>query len=121
MNLETERARELRIERLVREIGEIIDEADPRQRAELRQMAADLLQDQPLAPAFPDEAPATLGNGRPLTVLTFGVGVFALGAVLFFLVPLIGAFLIIAGAVGIVLSLLGRFIPHHFSNLRNHS
>jgi Flp pilus assembly protein TadB len=120
MSPESEIARERRIERLVGEIEQVIEEADPRERTELRQMASDLLQEQRLTPDNAEAQAATARSGRPLTLLTFGICICVLGVVLFLLVPLIGAFLMVAGAIAVLLSLLGRFIPHSFSNLRHH-
>jgi hypothetical protein len=117
--VESETAREQRIERLVREIQQVIEEADPRQRSELRQMASDLLQEESLDEAINEQqSTAAVSAGRPLTMLTFGIAILALGAVLFFLVPFIGLFMMIAGAGSIGLSLAGRFIPLSFSKLR---
>ena len=122
MALESEATRDGRIERLVREIAEVIQDADPRQRAELRQMASDLLQEQTLGlDTVEEQNMAAASTGRPLTLLTFGICILALGIVLFLLIPLVGSFLVVAGVIGILLSLIGRFIPHSFSKLRHHS
>ena len=122
MSVEVETARERRIERLVHEIEQVIEEADPRQRSELRQMASDLLQEHGVDENINEQQiAASMSTGRPLTILTFGIFVLVLGAILFFLVPLIGLFLMIVGAVAIGLSLVGRFIPASFWKLRSHS
>ena len=115
MTIESETAPDRRIERLVREIEQVIAGADPRQRMELRQMASDLLQEQGVDENIKEQqTSASVSTGRPLTMLTFGICVLALGAILFFLVPLVGSFLMIAGAAAICLSLIVRLVPHSF-------
>lgn len=111
MSVEREVAREQRIERLIREIGEVIDDAEPERREELRQMAADLLNEQTRQMEIADgQAAGAAATGRPLNLLTLGVSLLVLGLVLFLLVPFMASVLVAVGFIAIISSLLYRFV-----------
>ena len=108
MSVETEEARDRQIERLVGEISEVIDNAEPERREELRQMAFDVLQ-QGTHRAETVRAAGSAARGRPLNMLTLGVGLVLVAFVLFLFVPLMASLLFAAGVLVIALSLLSRF------------
>ena len=111
MSVESEVAREERIERLIREIGQEIEAAQPARREELRQMAFDLL-GQETQPSLTTERlnAGVQPASRSFSLLTFGISLLVLAGVLFLLIPFVAAVFAVVGAISIVFSLIYRFV-----------
>jgi hypothetical protein len=100
------------VERLVHEINEVIDHASPEERADLRQMASDLIRQEAVDTAHhahisDDNTGATK---RPLSLIAFGGIVLILGAGLSFIIPPIGLVLVGGGLATIVLGGLYQLV-----------
>jgi hypothetical protein len=60
-----------KLERLAREIGEVIEKARPEEREELRQLAADLIQEETVRTQVPPEESRSSAR-RPLNPIVLG-------------------------------------------------
>ena len=89
------------VERLVHEIGEVIEKARPEEREELRQMAADLIQEETVQ-TVPDAESNTAAK-RPLNLVALGAFVIIIGAGLSILAPPVGLLLVGGGLAALVL------------------
>jgi len=99
------RATDLQLERLAREIGELIGTAQPEEREQLRQMASDLIRDQTSSSQMsPARDPGAVQ--RPLNVVALGGVLLAIGAVLAVFLPPIGVLLIGGGLATVILAFL---------------
>ena len=102
----SEPPQEQRIERLVSEIGQVIGEAPPERREELRQMASDLL-NQEAVDSGPTGGQETNRRYIPrLSGLALSGFALILGVGLFIFLPWIGFVLVWAGIVGFILSFI---------------
>ena len=91
--------REEEIERLAREAGRLIREADPETREELRDAAAAIMREE----AHEAEETKTEPEARrAMNPLAAGLGLLVIGAGLAFIVPPVGLSLLAIGAFGIV-------------------
>jgi hypothetical protein len=95
----TEQKREEEIERLAREAGRLIREADPETREELREAAAAIMREE----AYEAEETKTAPEGRrTANPMAAGLGLLVIGAGLTFIVPPVGLSLLVIGAIAIV-------------------
>ena len=94
------------VERLVHEIGEVIGKARPEEREELRQMAADLIQEKTIETVF--HAGNNTAAKRPLNLIALGAFVTIIGAGLSILVPPVGLLLIGGGLATLVFGTVYR-------------
>lgn len=91
--------REEEIERLAREAGRLIREADPETREELRDAAAAIMREE----AHEVEETKTEPEARrAMNPLAAGLGLLVIGAGLAFIVPPVGLSLLVIGAFAIV-------------------
>jgi hypothetical protein len=90
--------REEEIERLAREVGQLIQSAEPETQEELREAASALMREE----ANAIREPGQLTRRRPMNPLAAGVGLLVVGAVLVFLIPPVGVTLAFCGLVGIL-------------------
>lgn len=91
--------REEEIERLAREAGRLIREADPETREELRDAAAAIMREE----AHEAEETKTEPEARrAMNPLAAGLGLLVIGAGLAFIVPPVGLSLLVIGAFAIV-------------------
>lgn len=100
------------LERLVHEIGKVIEKARPEKRAELGQMASDLMQEEMMRAQvrFDD---SRVGARRPLNLLALGAFLGILGAGLAVLMPQIGFILLGGGLVTLSLGAIHRMATKH--------
>lgn len=94
-NLETE------VEQLVRELGEVVQSADPERQHQLKELASALLNQELISMGTSDRA-IRLAVRRPMNPLPAGLGLCVLGTGLFFFIPAVGMILGIIGLAGIV-------------------
>ena len=95
----TQQKREEEIERLAREVGRLIREADPETREELREAAAAIMREE----AHEAEEIKTEPEGRrTANPLAAGLGLLVIGAGLAFIFPPVGLSLVVIGAIAIV-------------------
>jgi Flp pilus assembly protein TadB len=94
-NLETE------VERLVREMGAVVQNADLNRREELKEFASALL-DQELIPMETGERTTQRAMRRPMNPLAAGLGLCIVGVAFFFFIPPVAIILGIIGLTGIV-------------------
>lgn len=92
---------ETAVERLVRELGQVVQSADPERQDQLKELASALL-DQELIPMGTGERVTRRAVRRPMNPLAAGLGLCVLGVGLFFLIPPVGIILGIIGLAGIV-------------------
>ena len=100
------------VERLVQEINDVIDHARPDERAELRQMASDLIKQEAADTgdhAYVDNDPRN-ATKRPLSLIAFGGIVLIFGAGLSFIIPPVGLVLVGGGLATIVLGGLYQLV-----------
>ncbi len=97
------------LERLVHEIGEVIEKARPEEREELRQMATDLMQEEMVQTQVPPAENNTAAK-RPLNVIALGAFVMIIGAGLSILMPPIGLLLVAAGLATLFLGTMYRMV-----------
>jgi hypothetical protein len=98
---ETQENREMEVERLVRELGQIVQSADLARQDQLKELASTLL-DQELIPVETSERATQSAVRRPMNPLAAGLGLCILGGGLFFFIPSVGIILGIIGLAGIV-------------------
>ncbi|MBI4527541.1 MAG: hypothetical protein HY695_27410 [Deltaproteobacteria bacterium] len=89
-------AAEQQIENLVREIGRLVDNAEPRKREDLREFAQTLLREE-TSIAERQKAEETEQMRRPLNPLSAGLLFLLLGLGLLFIVSPVGLILILVG------------------------
>jgi Flp pilus assembly protein TadB len=94
-NLETE------VERLVREMGEVVQGADPDRQDQLKELASALL-DQELIPIGTSEPRTQRAMRRPMSPLSACLGLCVLGVAFFFFIPPVAIILGIIGTAGVV-------------------
>ena len=102
-------ALDLNLERLVREMRELIETAQPEEREELRQMAADLLRDQTSSV----QVSPTHNNGtkrRPLNLIALGAIVMIFGGGMAVILPPVGLLLVGGGMATMILSAIYRVV-----------
>jgi hypothetical protein len=92
---------EQEIERLVRELGQLVRSADPEKQDQLKEFASTLV-DQEFVPMEKSARVAEPQTRRPMNPLAAGLGLLILGAGLFFFIPAVGIILGIVGLIGIV-------------------
>jgi hypothetical protein len=97
------------LERLVHEIGEVIEKARPEEREELRQMATDLMQEEMVQTQVPPAENNTAAK-RPLNLIALGAFVMIIGAGLSILMPPIGLLLVAAGLATLFLGTMYRMV-----------
>ncbi|HZD40967.1 MAG TPA: hypothetical protein VE131_09615, partial [Terriglobales bacterium] len=97
------------VERLAREIGQVIQKARPEEREELRQMATDLLQEEMVRTQVPPEESPNIAR-RPLNPIALGGFILILGAGLSILVPPVGLILLGGGLAILVLGAMYRMV-----------
>jgi hypothetical protein len=103
------RATDRSVERLVHEINEVIDNARPEEREELRQMAADLVRQESVHARVPTHDTAQQRvTRRPLNLVALGGFVLILGAGLALVIPPVGLILVGGGLATLVLGGLYR-------------
>jgi hypothetical protein len=98
---ETQENLEMEVERLVRELGQIVQSADPERQDQLKELASTLL-DQELIPVETSERATQSAVRHSMNPLAAGLGLCILGAGLFFFIPSVGIILGIIGLAGIV-------------------
>ena len=109
MELEREQAPDRRIEHLVSEIGQVIDQAGPERKEELRQMAAGLMRDSlEQTRSAPEEHAAA--SRRPLNAASLGLFLIVLGLAFSVLLAPIGMLLFGAGAAMVLIGILHRAV-----------
>ena len=97
------------LERLAREIGEVIEKAQPEEREELRQLAVDLIQEETVrTPVTPEENSSSAR--RPLNPIALGGFVLILGAGISILLPPVGLVLVGGGLATVVLGAMYRLV-----------
>jgi hypothetical protein len=94
------------VERLVHEIGAVIEKAQPEEREELRQMATDLIQEE-VVQTVPD-AENNAGAKRPMNLISLGAFVIIIGAGLSILIPPIGLLLVGGGLATLIFGTVYR-------------
>ena len=109
MEATTKRAIDRDVERLVHEIGEVIEKARSEEREELRQMTADLIKEEMLRTQVPPEESHSTVR-RPLNPIALGGFVLILGAGLSVLVPSVGLILVGGGLATVVLGAMYRMV-----------
>ena len=92
---------EMEVERLVRELGQVVQSADPERQDQLKELASTLL-DQELIPVEISERATQRALRRPMNPLAAGLGLCVLGVGLFFFIPSVGIILGFIGLAGIV-------------------
>lgn len=92
---------EAEVERLVREMGEVVQGADPDRQDQLKELASALL-DQELIPVGTSERTTQLALRRPMNPLAAGLGLCVLGLAFFFFIPPVAIILGIIGTAGVV-------------------
>jgi hypothetical protein len=100
------------VERLVHEINDVIDHARPDERAELRQMASDLIRQDAADTGhqeYVDHNDRSAAK-RPLGLIAFGGIVLIFGAGLSFIIPPVGLVLVGGGLAAIVLGGLYQLV-----------
>jgi Flp pilus assembly protein TadB len=90
--------REQAIERLAREVGQLIRSAEPETQEELREAASALMREE--ASAIREAGQLT--RRRPMNPLAAGLGLLVVGASLALVFPPVGLTLILFGIIGIV-------------------
>ena len=90
--------REQEIERLAREVGQLIRSAEPEAQEELREAASAVMREE--ASAIREAGQLT--RRRPMNPLAAGLGLLVVGAVLAFVIPPVGVTLAFCGLVGIL-------------------
>jgi hypothetical protein len=98
-----------KLERLAREIGEVIEKARPEEREELRQLATDLIQEETVRTQVPPEESRSSAR-RPLNPIALGGFVLFLGAGISILVPPVGLILVGGGLATVVLGAMYRMV-----------
>jgi hypothetical protein len=100
------------VEHLVHEINEVIDHARPDERAELRQMASDLIRQEAVDTGYDAHIDGnhTGATKRPLSLIAFGGIVLILGAGLSFIIPPVGLVLVGGGLATIVVGALYQLV-----------
>ena len=96
----TQETPEIEVERLVQELGQVVQSADP-EAGQLKELASALL-DQELIPMGTSERATRRAVRRPMNPLAAGLGLCVLGVGLFFFIPPVGIILEIIGLAGIV-------------------
>jgi hypothetical protein len=99
---------EQEIERLVRELGQVVRSADPEKQDQLKEFASTLV-DQEFVPMGQSARAAAREARRPMSPLAAGLGLLVLGAGLFFFVPPVGVVLGIVGFIGIAWGIVADF------------
>ncbi|HXV82279.1 MAG TPA: hypothetical protein VEG60_20610 [Candidatus Binatia bacterium] len=97
------------LERLAREIGEVIEKARPEEREELRQMAADLIQEETVHTQAPAEESPSAAR-RPLNPIALGAFVLIFGAGLSIVLPPVGLILVGGGLAILALGATYRMV-----------
>lgn len=92
---------ETKVERLVREMGQVVQSADPDKQDQLKEFASTLL-DQELIPMGTSERATRRVVPGPMNPLAAGLGLFALGIGLFFFIPSVAIVLGIIALTSIV-------------------
>jgi hypothetical protein len=92
--------REEEIERLAREIGRLIREADPETQEELKEAASAVMREEAQAPGS-QKAPQS-ERQRTMNPMAAGLGLLVIGAGLAFLMPAVGVVLIVLGFAALV-------------------
>jgi hypothetical protein len=90
--------REEQIEKLAREVGRLIRDAEPETQEELREVAFALMREE--ASAIREAGQLT--RRRPMNPLAAGLGVLVVGAMLAFVFPPVGLTLTLFGFIGII-------------------
>jgi hypothetical protein len=93
-----EQKREEEIERLARETGRLIREANPETREELREAASAIMREE----AHEIQESAEPEARRAMNPLAAGLGLVVIGAGLAFIMPPVGLGLLVIGALAIV-------------------
>src|SRR5215467_3105594 len=91
---------EQEIERLVRELGQIVRCADPEKQDDLKEFASALV-DQEFVPTGGSTRIAERQERRSMNPLTVGLGLLVLGAGLFIFIPAVALVLGILGLIGV--------------------
>lgn len=91
--------REEEIERLAREAGRLIREADPETREELREAAAAIMREEAYEAEETKAEPQARRTANPMAA---GLGLLVIGAGLAFIFPPVGLSLLVIGALAIV-------------------
>lgn len=91
---------EQEIERLVRQLGQVIRSADSEKQEQLKEFASTLL-DQEQVPVGTSERASQRAVRRPMNPLAAGLGLLVLGVGLLFFIPPVGIMLGIVGLIGI--------------------
>jgi hypothetical protein len=97
----TQETPEIEVERLVRELRQVVQSADPEKQDQLKEYASTLL-DQELLPMGSTERATQRALRRPMNPLAAGLGLCVLGVGFFFFIPPVGIMLGIIGFAGIV-------------------
>jgi hypothetical protein len=95
----TQQKREEEIERLAREAGRLIREADPETREELREAAAAIMREEAHQADETKTEPEARRSANPMAA---GLGLLVIGAGLAFVFPPVGLGLLVIGAIAIV-------------------
>ena len=95
-------AREQEIERLAQELGRLIQEAEPGQREDLKELAFALIREEFIHKPEDDSTPAAGSPPRPFNPLGTGVLIFVLGAGLSFVFGPVGLMLMAGGIIFVV-------------------
>lgn len=102
----SERQRELKIESLAGEIGQLIHSANPEAREDLAQVATTLLREEGLRAGIEPQDPLTDVQQRAFNPLASGIGLIVVGAALALLMPFLGLALGGFGAVAVIWGLI---------------
>ena len=97
----TQETLETAVERQVRELGQIVQNADPERQHELKELASALLE-QELTPIGTSERTTRSAVRRPMNPLAAGLGLCVLGGGFFFFIPSVGIILGIIGLASII-------------------
>ena len=97
------------VERLVHEIGGVIEKARPEEREELCQMASDLIQEE-MVRAQLQHGQSDAEAKHPLNLVGLGAFVLILGAGISILVPSIGLILLGGGLAALILGAIYRMV-----------
>jgi len=98
MALEQQR-REEEIEKLARETGRLIREADPKTQEELRDAASAILREEARGTEETRSGPQPI---RPMSPVAAGLGLLLIGGGLTFVVPAVGLVLVACGGLGVL-------------------